>query len=369
MIDRRLVTSFDWLLLVLVLALGACGVVNLYSAASSFSGAGTPVYLKQTYWFGLGLGVMLAVAMVGPQKLTTLAYPFYGLMVVLLIAVLFWGKVIGGSQRWLALGPVVIQPSELSRLAVVLALAAYFQRRDQSEPYRLHQLWAPLLLALIPALLILKEPDLGTCLLVLIVAASVILVNGVKLRDLAVAGGGLVLVLPVAWRFMKDYQKRRIFSFLDPESDPLGSAYHLIQSKIAVGSGQFMGKGFLAGTQSQLHFLPEQHTDFAFSVLAEEWGFVGALVVLCLLAAIIYRGLSTAYRAKDRQGLLIVVGATAMIFWPAIINVGMVLGLFPVVGIPLPFISYGGSSLITTMAALGLIQGVAMRRFVFHRRP
>ena len=216
--------------------------------------------------------------------------------------------------------------------------------------------------------MILKEPDLGTCLLVLIVAVSVILVNGVKLRDLAIAGIGLVLVLPVAWRFMKDYQKRRIFSFLDPESDPLGSAYHLIQSKIAVGSGQFMGKGFMAGTQTQLHFLPEQHTDFAFSVLAEEWGFIGAMVVLLLLAGLIYRGLSTAYRAKDRQGLLIVVGATAMIFWPAIINVGMVLGLFPVVGIPLPFISYGGSSLITTMAALGLIQGVAMRRFVFHSR-
>ncbi|MCF8034204.1 MAG: rod shape-determining protein RodA [Desulfarculaceae bacterium] len=368
MIDRRLVSNFDWLLLALVLALGACGVANLYSAASSFHGAGTPVFLKQTYWFGLGLGVMIAVAMVGPQRLTTIAYPLYGLVVVLLIAVLFWGKVIGGSQRWLVLGPVVLQPSELARLAVVLVLAAYFQRRDQAEPYRLHQLFAPLGLALVPALLILKEPDLGTCLLVLIVATSVILVNGVKLRDLAIAGGGLILVLPVAWRFMKDYQKRRIFSFLDPESDPLGSAYHLIQSKIAVGSGQFTGKGFMAGTQTQLHFLPEQHTDFAFSVLAEEWGFIGAMLLLLLMAGLIYRGLSTAYRTKDRQGLLIVVGATAMIFWPAIINVGMVLGLFPVVGIPLPFISYGGSSLITTMAALGLIQGVAMRRFVFHNR-
>ncbi|MCB2228552.1 MAG: rod shape-determining protein RodA [Desulfarculaceae bacterium] len=368
MIDRRLVANFDWLLLALVLALGACGVANLYSAASSFHGGGTPVFLKQSYWIGLGVGVMMAVAVVGPQRLSTIAYPFYGLVVVLLIAVLFWGKVVGGSQRWLVLGPVVLQPSELARLAVVLMLATYFQRRDQSEPYRLLQLLPPLGLAFVPALLILKEPDLGTCLLVLIVAVSVILVNGVKLRDLAIASVGLILVLPVGWRFMKDYQKRRIFSFLDPESDPLGSAYHLIQSKIAVGSGQFTGKGFMAGTQTQLHFLPEQHTDFAFSVLAEEWGFMGAMVVLLLLAGIIYRGLSTAYRAKDRQGLLLVVGATALIFWPAIINVGMVLGLFPVVGIPLPFISYGGSSLITTMAALGLIQGVAMRRFVFHSR-
>ncbi|MBU1451584.1 MAG: rod shape-determining protein RodA [Proteobacteria bacterium] len=367
MIDRRLVSSFDWLLLVLVLALGACGVLNLYSAASSFAATGTPVYVKQAYWLGLGLVVMLAVAMVGPQRLSTIAYPFYVLVVIMLVAVLFWGKVIGGSQRWLALGPLVIQPSELARLAVVLVLAAHFQRRDQAEPYRLHQLLVPVGLALIPALLILKEPDLGTCLLVLMVAGSVILLNGIRLRDLAIAGGGLVLVLPLVWRFMKDYQKRRIFSFLDPESDPLGSAYHLIQSKIAVGSGQFTGKGFLAGTQSQLHFLPEQHTDFAFSVLAEEWGFIGGVVVLSLVAAIVYRGLATAYRTKDRQGLLMVVGGTAMIFWPAVINVGMVLGLFPVVGIPLPFISYGGSSLITTMAALGLIQGVAMRRFIFHR--
>lgn len=367
MIDRRLVSSFDWLLLFLVLALGACGVINLYSAASSFTGAGMAVYVKQAYWFGLGLVVMLAVAMIGPQRLSTIAYPFYVLVVILLTAVLFWGKVIGGSQRWLALGPMVIQPSELARLAVVLVLASFFQRHDQTEPYRLHQLLLPVGLALVPALLILKEPDLGTCLLVLMVAGSVILINGVKLRDLAIAGGGMVVALPLVWRFMKDYQKQRIFSFLDPESDPLGSAYHLIQSKIAVGSGQFMGKGFLAGTQSQLHFLPEQHTDFAFSVLAEEWGFIGGMVVLLLVAAIVYRGIATAYRTKDRQSLLLVMGGTAMIFWPAVINVGMVLGLFPVVGIPLPFVSYGGSSLITTMAALGLIQGVAMRRFVFHR--
>jgi rod shape determining protein RodA len=367
MIDRRMITGFDWLLLILVLAVGACGVLNLYSAASSFSGAGTPIYLKQIYWFGLGILVMLGVAVVGAQRLATVAYPLYVLMLILLIAVLLWGKVIGGSQRWLALGPLVIQPSELARLTVILVLAQYFQHRDQSEPYRLRQLGIPLALALAPALLVLKEPDLGTCILVLLISGSVILVNGVKLTSLGIATGGLLLGMPVAWRFMQGYQKRRIFSFLDPESDPLGAAYHLIQSKIAVGSGQFTGKGYLAGTQSQLHFLPEQHTDFAFSVLAEEWGFIGAVLVLSLLAAIVYRGLAAAYRAKDRQGLLVVVGATAMIFWPTIINTGMVLGLFPVVGIPLPFVSYGGSSLVTTMAAIGLIQAVSMRRFVFHR--
>jgi rod shape determining protein RodA len=367
MIDRRLVTNFDWLMIGLLVALAACGATNLYSAASTFENAGSPIYLKQLYWFCLGLGVMLTVALVGYQRLSVLAYPFYVGVVVLLVAVLLFGRIVSGAQRWLALGPLVVQPSELARLAVIMVLAHYFQRRDQTEPYKLRQLIVPALLAAVPAVLILKEPDLGTALMVLAVGASVILANGVRVFSLIMAGAGFLGAMPLAWHFLKDYQKRRIFSFLDPESDPLGSAYHLIQSKIAVGSGQFHGKGFMAGTQSQLHFLPEQHTDFAFSVLAEEWGFVGSVIVIVLLAAVVYRGLMHAIRAKDRMGMLIVVGATACIFWPTIINIGMVAGVFPVVGIPLPFISYGGSSLVSTMAALGLIQGVSMRRFVFHR--
>lgn len=368
MIDRRLVTNFDWLLVVLLAALIGCGAINLFSAASSFENVGTPVFLKQIYWFAIGLGVMCGVAMIGHQRLATLAYPFYGLVVVSLAAVLLWGRVVGGAQRWLALGPLVVQPSELARLAVILVLAQYFQRRDQNEPYNLRQLVFPCALMALPGLLILKQPDLGTAVMVLIVGGSIILVNGVKLFSLGAAAAAFLGALPLVWTFLKDYQKKRIFSFLDPESDPLGASYHLIQSKIAVGSGQFMGKGWLAGTQSQLHFLPEQHTDFAFSVLAEEWGFVGGVLVLILLAAVVYRGLVQALRAKDRLGMLMVVGATACVFWPAFINVGMVVGLFPVVGIPLPFISYGGSSLITTMATLGLIQSVAMRRFVFRRQ-
>lgn len=367
MIDRRMIANFDWLLLGLLVLLAGLGAVNLYSAASSFHGGGTPVYLKQIYWFGLGVAAMMAVAAVGCHRLAHLVYPFYGLVVVSLLAVLLWGKVVGGSQRWLALGPLVVQPSEMARLAVILVLAWYFHRRDQDEPYNLRQLIIPLGLMLLPAVLILKQPDLGTALLVMIVGTSVILMNGVRLTSLGIAAGSLLAVLPVGWNYLQDYQKRRIFSFLDPDADPLGAAYHLIQSKIAVGSGGFMGKGFMAGTQSQLHFLPEQHTDFAFSVVAEEWGFLGSVLILLIIAAIIYRCLMQAMRAKDRLSMLVVVGVTALVFWPAVINVGMVLGLFPVVGIPLPFISYGGSSMVTTMAAMGLIQGVAMRRFVFHR--
>lgn len=367
MIDRRLVYNFDWLTLALTVALAGLGVLNLYSAASSFEQVGTPIFMKQIYWFGLGLVAMLAVAGVGYQRLASLSYLLYGLVVALLVAVLLWGKVVGGSQRWLAMGPLgLFQPSELARLAMVLVLAQYFQRHDNGRPHTLRRLIIPIVRALVPAALILKQPDLGTSIMVLAVSGTIILINGVKLGTLLWSSGALLAVLPLAWSFLKDYQKRRIFSFLDPEADPQGAAYHLIQSKIAVGSGQFWGKGFMAGTQTQLHFLPEQHTDFAFSVLNEEWGFVGGVVVIGLLAAMILRGILQASRAKDRLGLLCVVGGTALIFWPTVINVAMVLGLAPVVGIPLPFVSYGGSSMLTIMAAVGLIQSVSMRRYVFH---
>jgi rod shape determining protein RodA len=365
LIDRRMITNFDWLFFCTILALAGVGIINLYSAASSFAHAGAPVYVKQLYWFGLGALVMLPVALVDYHRLASLSLLLYIALILALIAVLYWGKVVGGSRRWLAFGPLVLQPSELARLSVVLVLAHYFHRHEQERPRTLRQLIIPFTLVLIPAFLILKQPDLGTALMVIIVGSSVILVNGVRWTSLALAGGGILAIVPVAWRFLQDYQKKRIFSFLNPESDPLGSSYHLIQSKIAVGSGQFWGKGFMQGTQSQLNFLPEQHTDFAFSVLAEEWGFIGGLVVVFLLGFLVYRGLYHAYRSKDKLGQLIVVGAVASFFWPAVINLGMVLGLFPVVGIPAPFLSYGGSSLVTTMLALGLVEAVSMHRFVF----
>ena len=366
MVDRRLLIGFDWVLVGVVFALGAVGIVNLYSAASSFPST-PPIYLKQLYWFLIGLGVMGVISVIGYHRLCWMSYLLYAVVVGLLAAVLVWGKVVGGARRWLVLGPVVLQPSEPARLVLVLVLAYYLHRREDPGPLGLGGLMVPVGLVLVPVALIAKEPDLGTSILCLLIAGSVILVNGVRLRTLLTIGAGLIPAVSVGWSFLKDYQKKRIFSFLNPESDPLGAAYHLIQSKIAVGSGGFMGKGFMAGTQSQLHFLPEQHTDFAFSVLAEEWGFVGAVVVLGLVALLVYRGLVHAMRAKDRAGMLCVVGAVAMIFWPAVINIGMVIGLFPVVGIPLPFISYGGSSLVTTMAAVGLIEAVATRRYFFHR--
>lgn len=368
MTGGRIWSNIDWWLLVLVMALAAAGVVNLYSAASSFHTGGNAIYLKQLTWFSIGLGVMLAVVLIGHQRLASLAWLIYLLTVAGLVAVLFWGKVMGGSQRWLAVGPLMVQPSEFARLSIVIALSHYFARRDPHEPYNLRQLIPPLVMVAVPAALILKQPDLGTALLLVIIGASIILVNGVRLASLALMTAPALPLVIVGWSFLEDYQKKRIFSFLNPESDPLGSAYHIIQSKIAVGSGELFGKGFMAGTQSQLHFLPEQHTDFAFSVLAEEWGFVGAMVVLLLVLAIIIRALYQAWKAKDRLGMLLVAGATACLFWPTLINVGMLLGLFPVVGIPMPFISYGGSSMITAMAAIGLIQSVCIHRFIFARK-
>ncbi len=364
--DKRLLLGFDWSMLLFILLLAAIGIINIYSASTSLEQSGTPVHVKQVYWLGIGFAVMFFVALIGPQRISFFAYPLYIIVVVSLVMVLLFGKTVNNAQRWLSLGGFTIQPSEMARLAVVLVLANYFHRRDQNEPYSLPQLIIPLLIVFVPCGLIFKQPDLGTAILIFLVGMSVVLVNGVRIFSfitMVIMGLGAILV---AWfKIIKDYQKDRIISFLFPDQDPLGSAYNQIQSKIAVGSGQFTGKGFMAGTQGQLKFLPEHHTDFAFSILAEEWGFVGAGLVLLLLAALIFRALVSAYRAKDRLGMLTIVGSTAILFWPCIINVAMVTGMFPVTGMPLPFISYGGSAFITNMAAVGLIQGVAIRRYLF----
>ncbi|MDI6852487.1 MAG: rod shape-determining protein RodA [Deltaproteobacteria bacterium] len=366
MFDRRLVQNFDWLLLTLILIVIAIGSVNLYSAGYNRTPEGaTPVYIKQLYWLGVGLTVMLFSLLYDYRHYEKLAYPLYLLSLVLLIGVMVAGKMVSGSRRWLALGPVTFQPAELVKLAVILVLARYFHKRPNFSPLKLKDLLAPLALILVPALLIIKQPDLGSGLLVLAVAAAVILFAGVHWRTLVAGVLSVVLAAPAAWPFLKDYQKQRILTFLDPEKDPLGAGYHIIQSKIAVGSGQFWGKGFLQGTQSQLYFLPEQHTDFVFSVFAEEWGFVGSAVVLLLYAGIILWGLQIARTCKDRFGQFLAVGVVALLFWQIFINLSMVTGLMPVVGIPLPLLSYGGSSLITTMLALGVLLNIRMRRFVF----
>lgn len=366
MFDRRLVKNFDWLLLGWVLLIAVLGIVNLYSAGYNRApGETAPIYLKQIYWLGLGLALMFLTLLYDYRHLEKLSYPLYFISLALLLAVMLGGKMVSGSRRWLALGPFAFQPAELTKIAIVLVLARYLNRHPSGVPLGLKNLLAPLALVLAPVLLIVRQPDLGSAIVLFLVAGSLILFVGVRWRTLAGCALSIVLLSPLIWHFLKDYQRQRVLTFLDPEKDPLGAGYHIIQSKIAVGSGQFWGKGFLQGTQSQLQFLPEQHTDFVFSVFAEEWGFVGSAFLMLLFMGLTLWGLQIARNCKERFGHLLALGITALMFWQVFINLCMVTGLLPVVGIPLPLFSYGGSSLISNFLGVGLLLNIRMRRFLF----
>ncbi|ADI84912.1 rod shape-determining protein RodA [Geobacter sulfurreducens] len=366
MIDRRLITNFDWMLLGLVLLICAVGVVNIYSASSSYVLSGTPYYLKQMSWVLVGLAIMLLVCSIDYHLLEDVAYWFYGILFLLLLVVLAFGKTSMGATRWLHLGFISVQPSEPMKIIGIITMARILANIPVSGGLGLRELAFPALMIGAPAILIMKQPDLGTAILVILIAGSMLAFVGIRLSALAAVCIATVPAVWLGWHYyLRDYQKNRVLNFLDPERDPLGTGYHIIQSKIAVGSGGLFGKGFLQGTQSQLRFLPEQHTDFAFSVFAEEWGFVGSLVVLLLYAVLILWGLQIARRCNDRFGSLVAVGVTAMLFWHIIINIGMVIGLFPVVGVPLPLFSYGGTSMITSMTGIGILLNISMRRFMF----
>jgi len=366
MFDRRLIQNFDWILLLSLLLLGTISILNLYSATYPIKDmGGSQVFLKQIYWFLIGFAVFLLTTTFNYNALERLSYPAYFFSIALLIAVLLTGKITAGSQRWLNLGFISFQPSELAKITVLLVLAKFFSDKDGYYEYRLRDLWQPFLLVSIPAVLILKEPDLGTALLLLLLSISIILFARINWKSLAILVLSALSVAPLIWYNMKEYQKMRILTFVRPDMDPLGSGYHINQSKIAIGSGQFLGKGFLKGTQTNLHFLPEQHTDFAFSVLAEEWGFVASVFLLLIYLFLILWGINIAKNSKDKFGAILAVGIVAIIFWQVVINVGMVTGLLPVVGIPLVFFSYGGSSLVSSMALMGLLMNISMRRFMF----
>lgn len=366
MIDRRLFTNFDWVFFGLALLLVAIGIMNIYSASASYRITGLPFHLKQLSWLGAGLLLMVAVCSIDYHIFEDLSYWFYGAVLLMLLLVMVVGRTSMGATRWLHLGFVNIQPSEPMKIVIVMTLARYFSRFGSQDGLGFRDMGYPLLLVGIPALLIMKQPDLGTAILVLLVAGTVMLFVGIRWSVIAT---GLLAFIPavyLGWHYyLRDYQKNRILNFLNPERDPLGSGYHLIQSKIAVGSGGIIGKGYLKGTQTQLRFLPEQHTDFAFSVFAEEWGLVGSLVLLVIYLLLVLWGLHIAGRCNDRFGRLLAVGVTAMLCWHIVINIGMVIGLFPVVGVPLPFLSYGGTSLITSMTAVAILLNISMRRFMF----
>jgi rod shape determining protein RodA len=365
-IDRRLISHFDWPLFLLTLAFVGMGIVTIYSAnydiAAEHAG-GLPS--RQLLWLGLGLAVLFTTISIDYHYVDRLAYPFYGLMLLLLILVFFVGHSGGGSQRWINLGFFRLQPSEPAKLAIVLVMAKYFQDSEPSRGYCLRDLWAPFALVAPLILLTLIQPDLGTAIILGLVFMSMMLIGGLRIKSfLGLAAAGLAF-LPIGWNLLWPYQRQRVLTFFDPDRDPLGAGYHVIQSQIAIGSGRMFGKGYLHGSQNRLDFLPAQHTDFIFAVFSEEWGFAGCFVLLACYFAMMVYCLKLFERAKDRFGALLIFGMVAILFWHVLINVSMVAGLMPVVGVPLPLFSYGGSALASMMFAVGMMINVSMRRYTF----
>ena len=363
-IDRRLLEHFDMVLIILICLICTMAFFNLYSASSPPKSYGTPPYIKQGYFFLMCFALFVFVISFDYQELHFWNYPFYISISILLILSYFVGDSVGGAQRWINLGFFKLQPSEPAKLMLVITLASYYSRKEINDGYSIRDLAAPIALTGVPFLLILKQPDLGTALMLGIIFVSMTVFVKLKMSTYGILGSVGMGLGVFAWeQVLKPYQKQRIQTFLNPENDPMGHGYQILQSKIAVGSGGKFGKGYMEGTQGHLHFLPERHTDFAFSVWGEEWGFVGCLVFLGTYFSLLIWGLYVAMNSKDRFGVLLSFGIVVLIFWQAVINLFMIMGFLPVVGIPLPLVSYGGSSLLTTMLGLAILMNVRMRRF------
>ncbi len=362
--DRRLLAHFDWALLLLLLMICGMALFNLYSASYPPHAYGIPPYLKQLYFFLIGFSLVLFLLAFDYQELHFWNYFFYGFVICLLVAILIIGRTAGGAQRWINLGLFNLQPSELAKLMLVISLASYYSRKEVTDGYTIRQLVVPIVLTAVPFLLIMLQPDLGTALMLGFIFVSMTVFVKLRFSSYAILGGSAIGAVFFAWeKLLKPYQKQRVQTFLDPEKDPMGHGYQIMQSKIAVGSGGKFGKGYLEGTQGHLHFLPERHTDFAFAVWGEEWGFFGSLFFLGMYFFMLFWALYTSMFARDRFGMLLSFGVVMLIFGQAVINLLMILGFLPVVGIPLPLVSYGGSSLLTTMMGLGILLNVRMRRF------
>ena len=356
---RQRMWHIHWLFVLLLIGTAIVGFAMLYSAAN---GNMEPWAIRQMIRFGVGLVVMLAVAMTNIRLWLRYAYVFYAITLGLLAAVELGGAVGMGAQRWIDLGVINLQPSELMKIALVLALARYFhcgRLEDISRPFFLVM---PLLMVFIPSALVLRQPDLGTALMLIIGSGAIFFLAGVRIWKFVVVFVLALVAAPVGWQFLREYQKQRVLTFLDPETDPLGAGYHIIQSKIALGSGGLFGKGFMQGTQSHLSFLPEKQTDFIFTMLAEELGLVGGLALLGLYLLILIYGFSMALGCRNQFGRLVGLGVTTTFFLYVFINIAMVMGIVPVVGVPLPLISYGGTAMMTLMFGFGLLLMVHIQR-------
>lgn len=352
-------SSINWGLMLLICCIAGIGFAMLYSAAN---GHWQPWASRQAVRFAVSMVLLIAVAMIDLRFWLRSAYLIYAGVMVLLLAVEVRGAVGMGAQRWIDLGVIQLQPSELMKVALILALARYFSGLTYEEVGRPSRLVAPILLVFAPVILVLKQPDLGTALMLMLSGGAMFFLAGVRWWKFVIvlaAGGGSV---PVIWRFMRPYQKNRIYTFLNPERDPLGAGYHSIQSKIAIGSGGVFGKGFLMGSQAHLNFLPEKQTDFIFTVLAEEFGLVGALALLGLYVLVFIYGFAIAFCSRSYFGRLLALGLTINLFLYVFINTAMVVGLLPVVGVPLPLVSYGGTAMLTVMFGFGLLMCVYVHR-------
>ena len=349
----------NWGLILVLTAIAAVGTVALYSAAG---GRFDPWAARHAIRYGAALAILLATALMPPKVWLWLAWPIYVVSLLLLVAVDVAGKTGMGAQRWLVVGPMQIQPSEITKVAVILVLARYYHGLTREQAARFLYTLPPLAVILLPVALVMVQPDLGTAMMVLLGGAALLFVAGVRLWMFLAAAITAVGCLPIAWSFMHEYQRKRVLTFLDPDRDPLGAGYHITQSKIAIGSGGLFGKGFGKGTQSALNFLPEKQTDFIFTTFVEEWGMVGALVLLALFTLILVWGFSIALRSQHHFGRLVALGVTAMMFLYVFINTAMVMGLLPVVGVPLPLVSNGGTAMVSVMFACGLLIGVNVYR-------
>jgi rod shape determining protein RodA len=348
-----------WFLVLVLIITATVGFIMLYSAAS---GSLEPWAGRQMARFGIGLIAMLTVAMTNLRMWLKYSYVFYGVTLILLWAVELGGTIGMGAQRWIDLGIFNLQPSELMKIALVLSLARYFHSGNIEYIGRPTYLIIPLFLVAAPTALVLRQPDLGTALMLVIGSGAIFFVAGVKIWKFALVFLAVLLYAPIGWQFLHEYQKKRVLTFLNPENDPLGSGYHIIQSKIALGSGGLFGKGFMQGSQSHLSFLPEKQTDFIFTMLAEEFGLVGGLGLLGLYVLILANCFSISLNCRNHFGRLVGMGVTTTFFLYVFINIAMVTGLIPVVGIPLPLISYGGTVMMTLLLGFGLLLSVHINR-------
>ncbi len=368
-IDRRLLQNFDWLTFLIVILISIISIMTIFSATrppGTEDAAQASFYIKQMVWLAISIIALIIFISFDYVWLERVALPVYIMGLLLLLIVLIAGRTGMGAQRWLSLGPLSFQPSEFFKLIFIIMLSKYYSfSREPLDVTGLLRVF--FLIVFIPFVLLFKQPDLGTAIVALLIFMSVSMAKGLHKKVIIMMVVIGIISLPflgnIMWTGLKDYQKNRILAFIDPKVDPSGIGYHINQSKIAIGSGEFFGKGYLEGTQGPFRFLPEKHTDFVFAVFAEEWGFAGSVFLLSLYLLLIMRGLDTANKAKDDFGRLLALGITFMLFIYFFVNIGMTLGMMPVVGIPLPFMSYGGTALLSNYIAIGVLINIRTRRF------